>query len=116
MERKVPDSIWNYEVESGHAVDGQMSEKDTEILLRVIQGWLDMRLHDVSNLGRHQREHLHMREVGWMEPEKGGEEDLHRKVFAECVARAADRYPDVDAFREEVLGDRPFPLTYDEAL
>lgn len=104
--RELSDALWNELVGEKRARAGDMTWDEEEMLigdamsyLRVLQGGTASSGSDEDrNPSPFRIEHV-----------------LRREAFALCAAAMADEHPEVQAFREEVLG-KSFPLTYGGAL
>jgi hypothetical protein len=112
---KLPDILWGSLVDDHYATAGQMEEGDEELLferakfgLRLARWGRRRHWSDAPDLRRIPRKDPYSHPL-FMSKAK-----LRHKVFAECVAHAAAKHPEVLAFREKAL--ESFPLTYKQAL
>ena len=108
--KSIPDNVWDELVETRYARE-DLDGTDAEMLVAQAQSLLRVSGSGPRRPGRLDREEEKIELSMWLDDL----ENERRRVFGEHVARMAAEHPDVQAFREEVLGER-FPLSYEEAL
>lgn len=115
--KKLPDEVWEQLIEDG-MIREDLDEHELQDLVhdgeRLLKMWRDGASSGPGSQrpGRQSREEREVRDVSaWLDDT----ERERRDVFQEHVARMAAEHPGVQAFRQEILGER-FPLPYEEAL
>ena len=106
--RKLPDAVWDELVGEKSVWTGDMTWDEEELLVGDAESYLRARqggTRDPTSDRRGLTRSAFLSNQHWH----------RREVFAVCIAAMANEHPEVQAFREEILGEL-FPLTYGGAL